>query len=150
MKRKVAILLLSFLALVGCSKKIEPFKLDKEYYGTAEFKDVPASVIKELEKDKANFLVFVYMASCTSCANFDRVLEDFLEDYPMTIYKVSLLNITGTKMEENVRYSPSVVIYKEGEVLTYLNAISDDDMPYYESSEGFKEWLSKYVILKSN
>ena len=147
--KKVALLLLSFCLLVGCSKTISPFDLEDKYYGTKDLEDVPGSKIKELEDDKESFAVFVYMASCTSCAHFDRVLEDFLDEYPMKLYKVSLLNIKGTKMEQEIRYSPSVVIYKEGKIVAYLNAISDDDMKYYESSDNFKEWFTKYVNLKS-
>lgn len=150
--KKVAALLLSLFLLVitGCEKKIDKFYLEDKYYGTKELEDVPADTIKNLENDEESFAVFVYMASCTSCAHFDTVLEEFLEENPMKFYKVSLLNIDETKMAEDVRYSPSVVLYNKGEVVAYLNAVSDDDMMYYESAENFKEWFTKYVYLKDN
>lgn len=149
--KKVVILLLSLFLLLttGCEKKEDKFYLEDKYYGIFELEDVNGSTINELEDNEESFAVFVYMASCTSCADFDKVLESFLEENPVKFYKVSLLNIKGTKMEENIRFSPSVVIYHKGEVVAYLNAISDDDMEYYKTPEGFKKWFTKYVYLEN-
>ena len=36
----------------------------------------------------------------------------------------------------------------KGEVVSYLDAASDNDLKYYESIENFTEWISKYVILE--
>lgn len=151
--KKVGLLLLSFLLILvisGCDKKEEKFYLEDNYYVSEEMEDVPGTKIEELEDNEESFAVFVYMASCTSCAHFDKILESFLEEHPIKIYKVSLLNIKGTKMEGNVKFSPSIVLYNKGEIVSYLNAISDDDMRYYQSKEDLKEWLEQYIYLEKN
>ena len=55
-----------------------------------------------------------------------------------------------TEISEYIKYSPSIVIYNKGKIVSYLDAESNDDKKYYESMEGLYEWFTKYVILKEN
>ena len=55
-------------------------------------------------------------------------------------------------ISSRVSYSPSMFIYKDGEVLAYLDPGSNDDLPYYQTLEGLSTWFAKYIdveILKS-
>ena len=35
-----------------------------------------------------------------------------------------------------------------GELVKYLDAESDEDIPYYQSAEGLRNWLNNYINLK--
>ncbi len=144
-------LLLSLIALLlcGCEKKVEPFKLDDEYYNKKEVINVDENDFNKLIKDKKSFVIFVYMSGCLSCSDFDNVLVDFLEENKITIYKIAYADAKETSLKKKILYAPSLVIFKEGKMVAYLDAVSKEDLPYYESSEELKKWFTKYVELNS-
>lgn len=145
--KKYIVLLITILLLVGCTKKVEKFYLEDEYYGEGIITKSTSDEINKLEEDKENFAVFVYLNSCSSCSKFTKVLEDFSKEYGINFYSMTLEESEETSCT-CIKYSPSVAIYKEGKVVAYLDANSDEDLEYYESSETFKEWFTKYVYLK--
>ena len=148
--KKILLIILSLLVLVGCNKDNKPFSLDSEYYNDGKIIDIDSNGIKKLEKEKKSFAVFVNLKGCTSCIEFKKVLDQFMDEYKIDFYSLSVNDIEGTCIDDCVKYSPSVVIYHKGKVVASLDAIKNEDLPYYESVEGFKSWFNKYVILEES
>ncbi len=129
-------------------KEVKPFYLEEDYYKESEMIDLSIEDLEKLRDEKKSFIVFVHQAGCSNSANFNDVLEEFLEDNNVLIYKVAFSNLKDTDLGEKIKYYPSFMIFKEGELIDFLKANKDEDMKYYESKEEFKNWLTKYVILK--
>ena len=104
--------------------------------------------LEKLIEDKESFGVFVYLPGCTSCAAFSDVLNDFQKQNTITFYKTQIKYAKETDIGNKIKYAPSFVIFKEGKIVGYLDAESDEDLPFYETVENFKEWLTKYINLK--
>lgn len=155
MKKKIVIFLIVLSLIVGIiligSKTLNKgaFSLDDEYYGTKEVLEINDNKLEELIDKKKNFVVFIYQPLCTISGDFSKVLDDFLEEEHLGIYKLSYSNVENKELKKKVKYYPSVVIYKNGKIVAYLEANKNDDVKYYESKDGFREWLKKYVILKN-
>lgn len=144
--KKILFIICLLLLITGCSNG--KFNLESKYYEESKIIDTTPSVITELETNKESFAVFVYLNGCSSCSEFNEVLKDFINDNRMTFYKLEINDIEKTKINGLVKYAPSLVLYKNGEVVSYLNAESNDDLTYYKSSEKLKLWLEKYINLK--
>lgn len=145
------ILLSLFLYKLISNKNVkkEKFYLDDTYYNSTFLIEVSKDQIKELEDKKASFLVFVKLPGCSSCEEFQKVLKEFISNNSISFYTVEYKDrLKGTKMYNKVKYSPSVVIYQNGEVRDFLDANSDNDIKYYESSDGLKSFLEKSIYLK--
>ena len=54
-----------------------------------------------------------------------------------------------TEIYNYVKYSPSIIHYNKGDMVSYLDAESNDDKEYYESTEGLYKWFTKYIILNT-
>lgn len=153
MKKKIVIFIIVLSLVVGIiligSKTLnkKAFSLDDDYYGTKEVLEIKNDKLEELISKKKNFVVFIYQPLCTTSGDFSKVLDDFLEEEQLSIYKLAFSNIENSELKNKVKYYPSVVIYKKGKIVAYLEANKNDDIKYYESKEGFKEWLSKYIVL---
>lgn len=143
--KKVILVILTTLMLVGCSSK--PFSLDAEYYDKNELIDINSEELTKLEEDNKSFVVFVYTQGCITCYDFEKYLSEFMEENQITMYAISAPEMKKTDIADYIKYSPSVILYKNGKIISYLDAESDDDKKYYESTEDFTKWFTKYVTI---
>ena len=106
--------------------------------------------LKDLENEGKTFALYVYMPGCVSCASFAPIVKEFTKQNGIDMYAVelSVLAKTSNSVSDRVSYTPSMFIYKDGEVVAYLDPGSNDDLPYYETLEGLKEWFDKYIDIK--
>ena len=150
-------LLIAMLTLcVACGKKeeekeepkIEPFDLKEEYYQKSEIVDVDLEGLEKLIDEEESFGLYVYLTGCSSCAEFKEVLTDFQDQNNLKIYSCEIRQAIQTDLKDKIKYAPSFVVYKEGKIVAYLDAESNDDLPYYKTADSFKEWLTKYINLK--
>lgn len=146
--KKILCVLLVVILLSGCSK--EKFSLENKYYDNGEFSEIDKTKLNELEDNSESFLVMVYTTGCFSCMDFEKVLTEFTKDNNLTVFRININDIEGTKIEEKIKYTPSLVIYKKGNVYKYLDANSDDDTEYYKSTDSLKKWLDKYITLSND
>ena len=148
MKTVILTILIVFL-LTGCKENNEEakFNLDNKYYNKAELVSINGEELKELENNNGNFIVFVYMPRCNASALFYTVVREFSNIHGITIYRVQFSRIEGSRMADSIRFFPTAVIYNDGEVATYLDANKNEHIDYYRTSEGFKNWLTKYIYI---
>ena len=70
-------------------------------------------------------------------------------------YKIDFLSITfdefkNTKFYKEIKYAPSIIIIKEGKIVTYLDPNSDDDFEKYQDADKLGEWIKNYVKVSEN
>lgn len=154
MKKKLIILisclLLVFLIVLFFinNKEKKVFYLNDKYYNNSSLIEIDSVKLKNLEKEKESFIVFVYQPYCTTSYIFNDNIKQFSNEYKISFYKYLFTDIKDTSIEKKVKYCPSAVIYKEGKIVAHLDSSSDKDTLHYETVDGFKEWFTKYIILK--
>lgn len=123
------------------------FSLESKYYNTGEKIKINISELEELISDKESFVVFVSQDMCLASSNFEVVINDFLEEYPITIYEINYSELKESDLGDFLEHYPSFVIYKNGKMVDFLDANADEDTDYYKTKEGFKNWFTQYVNL---
>ena len=156
--KKLTIISLSALALLSIALillfhtfrlKNEPFYLEDKYYGAANLTHLDKDRLQQLEASKESFATLIHTpGNCSAPIPFEPLVKKFTKQNNLTLYEVNFRDIKGTKARECAKFSPSVVIYKEGNVITCLDAVNDEHLPYYMSVDGFSTWFTKYVKLK--
>lgn len=144
--RKLLLITFMLIILTGCSNK--KFNLEEEHYNNNDRLDINSKEYKDLINDKKSFTLFVYTPGCISCIETEKVLREFQDENNIFIYTIEASQMKETKLSKHIKYTPSVILINKGKVISYLDASSDEDKPYYETLDGFKEWFSKYIILK--
>ena len=106
--------------------------------------------LNQLENEGKTFALYVYMPGCVSCASFAPIVKEFTKQNGIDMYAVELSVLANTRnsVSDRVTYTPSMFIYKDGEVVAYLDPGSNDDLPYYETLDGLTEWFNKYIDIK--
>ena len=140
--KKIIVLILISLLLVGCNGKI---KLEDKYYKRSEFIDIDYLDVDDLIKSKENFVVFIYQPMCTMSSEFEKLLDEYMDIKRISIYKMSFTDMKKTSLKDTVKFYPSFIIFKDGEVVDFLDADSDEDTNKYKILKAFKEWFEGYV-----
>ena len=147
--KKILIVLLISLTLTGCiiSKKQNDnkirFYLSDKYYHTGEFVKVDNKSLEKLNKE--NFILFTYNPYCNLPISCEKIFEEFMKKYNIDFSSIPFSNFNETSYYDNVKYAPSVMIIKEGEVIDYLDANDDKDLQKYQDEKEFEKWLDSYV-----
>lgn len=149
--RVLSLLVFAFLLLILTSCKVEKYKLDEKYYNPSEvgLTDVELDLVNEEIKNKGNFALFIYLDGCTTCSEFEPIVSSFLEENNMMMYSLSYDKMEkGSDLKKTVKYSPSVVLFKNGKIVAHLDTSKDEDTERFRSFDAFKEWFESYIELK--
>lgn len=154
MKKKVLIIcliivsVLGIVVLLGLYLKKKPVYLDDEYYGKYALIDINKRDYQKLIDDKKTFMVAITLDGCISCEEFKPILKEYMETNKLTMYHLEFKEMMKTDLYNEIKYSPSVVIIKNGKLVAYLDSNSNDDMPAYETVKGLDEWVKNYIKMK--
>ncbi len=134
------------LLLIGCSKST--FELEEKYYNNSSLNDIDITLFDTLIENKESFVVFIYQPMCSTSNNFNNIINEFIEKYQISFYKLSFSDLKQTELKKCVKYYPSLVIFKNGKMVDYLDASDEADSNYYKNVDDLKKWFTKYVIIK--
>jgi len=145
----VIITIIISISLIFIFKDNKKINLEDKYYDNGKLLRITSDEFIKLEKNKENFILFVHIPGvCQVSLPFAPIVEEFVEKNNITIYSLPFYDITDTSVEEYVKYSPSVLIYEDGNVISYLDSTKNEHLEYYKSIESFTKWIKKYVNIK--
>ncbi len=125
----------------------KPFRLEEKYYENMSIIDIKHDRYEELVDKKENFILYLTLDGCTSCVVFGSKAVDFVVKNKITVYRIEYKEFSQTDLKDEVKYAPSMMIFKKGKLKAYLDAQSDDDLQYYSDSSSLQTWFEKYIEL---
>ena len=150
----VAVVVLLVVIISGCGlffgiKAInnKPFRLEEKYYENMSIIDIKHDRYEELVDKKENFILYLTLEGCTSCAAFSPKAVDFVVKNKITVYRIEYKEFSQTDLKDEVKYAPSMMIFKKGKLKAYLDAQSGEDLQYYKDSSALQTWFEKYIEL---
>ena len=149
----VVVLATSSILFFGKNKepkeeKIEKFYLSDKYYNHGEYITTTSEELKNLDKD--NYIIYTYNNFCIFTTPCDEIFKVVMDKYKIDIVSVPFSELKKTEYYKEVKLAPSIVLIKDGKVVTYLRADSDEDFKKYQDSKEFEKWLDKYIYLEKN
>lgn len=140
----IAIILLIAVVFVLFKESNNKFILDETNYDE-NLVEIDYDTIKKKIENKDNFAIFVYQPMCTTSDSLEEIIDNFQNKYQVSFAKVSFSSIYQKEEFDYLKYYPSFIIFREGEMVDYLDAGSDDDTEYYKNADKFYKWFTKYV-----
>lgn len=142
MKKFTIIIICLFLSACTNSSK---FSIEKEYYKDSKYIDVNSEDIKKLKENKKSFIVFTYNNYCMLEIPCDEIFKKVMNKYNISFLYLPYEEMKNTFIYDKVKLAPSVILIKEGEIVAYLDAESDEDLLKYQDTEEFEKWLTSYI-----
>ncbi len=139
----VAIVALIIVAVILCWP--QKFSLSPQYYEDTGFHDIDTAGLQQLINDKTSFALLIWQPACQTSADFEQVVKDFSEQNHLSLEKINFTSARKSGLVGELKYYPSVALYREGKLVTFLDADSDEFLEYYKSVEGFSKWWEKYI-----
>ena len=147
--KKIFIIVLSILLLVGCTHKMNQdddkkrIYLSDSYYNKGEFINIESKEL--LDKVNDTYLLFTYNSYCNLPVSCEEIFKSFAKKYKIDFLTIPIDEFKNTKFYKTVKYAPSVMIIKNDEIIAYLDAESDADLNRYQNLEEFESWLDNYI-----
>ena len=139
---------LALLIVVFQGQNTQKFDLDDKYYGNGAYEEIKAKELNSLIDKKESFVLFVYQPGCINSANFEKVLDKFINEENIKIEKIAFESLKNTRIGKKIKYYPSFAIFNKGVMVDFLDAESSKDLNCYSSLDDFKKWFISYVNLK--
>ena len=91
-------IVITAVAILIVNKNKKPFYLDSNYYGTDSIKEIRIDELNRLIDNKKSFAIFIYQPKCITSFDFENVLNEFIEEEKISIYKIAFSDIKDTKI----------------------------------------------------
>jgi hypothetical protein len=72
-------------------------------------------------------------------------MANFPDNMQFKYYQFMWSEAKESSLREYVAFVPSVAVIRDGEVVAWLRADSDEDTEYFNSAEALQSWIAKYV-----
>ncbi len=110
-----------------------------------EYMDLTIEDYDKLVADKKSFVIFVDQSGCTTADRLEGFVADYGKSKGIKVYKIMFEDVKKSSLHDSVKYYPSVVVVKNGNVLKWLKADEDEDSDAYNRYDSFQEWANKYI-----
>lgn len=104
---------------------------------------VDSDEFDKLIADGKSFIVLSHLPGCT--ANILQYLNQYSTERHIRYVYFPWSLFRETTFHDQIQYAPTVALFGEGELVTFLAADSDADTDKYNSSEAFAAWLDQYL-----
>lgn len=143
--KKIVLLIITIFLICGCGKK-ELFYLNDKYYNNGDYVNVTSNDIDY----NNSYLLYTYNNFCALPVHCEDIFKEVMEKYKIDILSIPFNDFKNTNYYKTVKYAPSIIIVKNGEIVSYLDANSDKDLDKYQNTDKFINWLKEYIYLEKN
>ena len=152
MNKKIIIItiVLTILIIVPAiilNLKYEKFYINDKYYNNGEFIKITSNDLNNLINSKDSFLLYTYNDYCSLEIPCDDIFRSVMAKYKIDMYSIRYEEFEKTDYINKVKYAPSVIIVKNGKIITYLDANKKEDLDRSQDTSSFESWLDKYIYL---
>ncbi len=139
--KKIIIIIAIFL-LVGCTNN-KKFYLTEKYYNNGDFINVTSNEIPYNE----SYILYTYNNFCVLPVHCETIFKKVMENNKIDMLSIPFDDFKKTSLYKEVKYAPSIIIVNNGDIVSYFDANSDNDLEKYQNIAKFEEGLKEYVYL---
>lgn len=144
----IAAIILAGIVLLFFAFPQKSFNLSEENYGTPEFIDIKKDDFSKLISEKKSFLLFIDQTACITADGLRDIAVRLSEEKSLKIYHIMWQEARDTTLHEKIRYYPSFAVIREGNLVDWLDADSDEDIDRYKEYHSLLSWLDSYILWK--
>ena len=142
-----SIFVIVLFALVAVKNKNNTkFYLTDKYYNEGTAIKMNGDEVNNILND--SFILFTYNNFCGMAKPCEKVFDAVLKEKKIDYITIPIDEFKKTKYYEIVKYAPSVLIIKDGNMVSYLDAENDEHLKYYQNEKDFENWLNGRIYFE--
>lgn len=122
-------------------------RMDEGLYGDGGLIELSGEEYNELVRDERSFVVVVRMEVCPAGFPVTDTVKVLANQKDIKIYSLKDVEYKKTNLVEMIKYLPTVVIVRDGEVVDFLDAEDDEDLGRYRGAGELGEWVEQYFVI---
>jgi thioredoxin-like negative regulator of GroEL len=133
--------------LSGCGPQPSmSINIDSSREGVTE---ITASELEALKTSGVDFILYISSVTCSSCAEFRPILDQFIRDSGFQVYKIESDDDAFPRTNSIIAYelTPSLVLVSNGEIRDLIQSF-DDPKPFSSVAE-LEKYLLNHVVVPS-
>ena len=123
------------------------FRLDDDFYTGGQLNELSSTEFEQLIAQQASFVLIAHMEYCPAETPLTTTAEELIHQKNYGLYGLKGDEFKSSSLASTIKYLPSAAIFRDGQLVAYLDAESDADIPYYQSATQLENWLNKYIEL---
>lgn len=124
----------------------ERLDIDSEHF-VFSTQIVTSDELAQFIEEKQDFALLISSETCSSCQDFKPILDEIIQDYQIKVYQIeSGDNFPTTNSTVPYNYTPTFVLFHQGEILSKIDAVNHEDE--VNSVNSFVKYLEKYVTIE--
>ena len=144
----VGALLFIVLAVIIIYVSTKKIYLSDEYYEEKESYDIYEEITGEdLEQFKDKTFVLYVSGSHPHSLEIGEMIEHLEEKYTTQFLIISFGEFKGTSYYPSIKYSSSILIIQNGEVIDSLDLSDENNYEFIEDEKMLEKWLKKRIHL---
>lgn len=155
MKKRILFIILIFFIIISVIVIIKRdlifktsnvlFYLEDKYYDKDVSLEIDSSEFENKIKNKESFALFIHQPVCSKSYEFNKIQSKYQENNNIVFNRILFEEMKKTELYKTIKYYPSFAIFKEGKLVDFLDAESNDDILKYKDYEEFSKWFNSYV-----
>ncbi len=114
---------------------------DLNKWKPGELVDISVKEYEKMTEDGKSFVLFVDQGGCDAADKLRGFMKDWSSNTGALVYRIMFSDMKESSLYDYVKYYPSVALIKDGEVVKWLKADSDEDADIYNSYDLLSEWI---------
>lgn len=123
------------------------FRPDDNFYTGGQLQELSSAEFEQLIAQHASFVLIAHMEYCPAETPLTTTAEELIHQKNYGFYGLKGDEFKASSLASTIKYLPSAAIFRDGQLVSYLDAESDADIPYYQSATQLENWLNKYIEL---
>lgn len=124
------------------------FELDDNMYDSGQIIETDISNVEAMITEHKSFALFVSQPGCRTADDLREIIQEFTSMHHLTVYEVDYSGLRESNLVPGLKFYPSLVVFRRGKPVDFLEADNGEDSSAYTSLDGFSTWFTDYAIMK--
>ncbi len=106
--------------------------------------DIDSETLSNLISDQSDFIVLISSATCSSCAEFEPIILEYIAQNHLPIYRIEADEAFPSDNAIVVYdYTPTLVLFDKGVIVSHVDPFTDEAI--FMNAQGLADYLERYV-----
>lgn len=108
--------------------------------------DIDSEALSNLISNQSDFIVLISSATCSSCAEFEPIILEYITQNHLPIYRIEADEaFPSDNSIVDYDYTPTLVLFDKGVIVSHVDPFTDEVI--FVNLQGLTDYFDRYVTI---